>query len=53
MSKKILRIISKLECKNQNLIKGINFDGQRVLGLVSDFANLYEHSPCYGSTMLW
>ena len=44
MSKKTLRIISKLECKNQNLIKGINFDGQRVLGLVSDFANLYYQS---------
>lgn len=39
--KKPLRIISKLENKGLNLIKGINFDGHRVLGQTHLFAKKY------------
>ena len=35
------RIISKLEFKGPNLIKGVNYDGLRSLGLTKDFANKY------------
>ena len=38
---KPLRIISKLESKGLNLIKGISFDGHRVLGQTHLFAKKY------------
>jgi len=36
-----LRIISRLDIKNENLIKGINLEGLRKIGKASDFANKY------------
>ncbi len=39
--KKPIRIIPLLEIKNGLLIKGINFEGYRVLGKAKDFAKLY------------
>ena len=39
--KKPVRIIPILEIKNGLLIKGINFEGLRVLGNARDFAQLY------------
>ena len=39
--KKPVRIIPMLEIKNGLLIKGINFEGFRVLGNARDFAQLY------------
>lgn len=39
--KKPIRIISKLESKGLNLIKGINFDGHRVMGQTHLFAKKY------------
>jgi cyclase len=39
--KKIFRIISKLDIKNSNLIKGINLEGLRVLGNPNEFAKEY------------
>jgi imidazole glycerol-phosphate synthase subunit HisF len=39
--KKPIRIIPMLEIKNGLLIKGINFEGLRVLGNARDFAQLY------------
>jgi len=38
---KHIRVIPKLDIKGPNLIKGIEFDGHRVLGKVEDFAELY------------
>ena len=38
---KTKRIISKLEIKGPNLIKGVNYDGLRSLGLTKDYANKY------------
>ena len=39
--KKPVRIIPILDIKNGLLIKGINFEGLRVLGNAKDFAKLY------------
>ncbi len=39
--KKPIRIIPILDIKNGLLIKGINFEGLRVLGYAKDFAKLY------------
>ena len=39
--KKAIRIIPILDIKNGLLIKGINFEGLRVLGYAKDFAKLY------------
>ena len=39
--RKPVRIIPMLEIKNGLLIKGINFEGFRVLGNARDFAQLY------------
>ena len=39
--KKAVRIIPILDIKNGLLIKGINFEGLRVLGYAKDFAKLY------------
>ena len=39
--KKPLRIIPFLDIKNGLLIKGINYEGLRVLGNPKDFAQLY------------
>ena len=39
--KKPIRIIPILDIKNGLLIKGINFEGLRVLGNAKDFAKLY------------
>lgn len=36
-----LRIIPRLDIKGNNLVKGINLEGLRVLGKPSDFAQLY------------
>ena len=37
----ILRIIARLDIKNSNLIKGINFEGLKVLGNPNKFAKKY------------
>jgi len=37
----IIRVIPKLDIKGPNLIKGIEFDGHRVLGKVESFAEMY------------
>ena len=39
--KEKVRIIPKLEIKNENLIKGIKFDGLRVIGDPVKFAKKY------------
>lgn len=36
-----LRVIPRLDIKGPNLVKGINFEGLRVLGKPEDFARLY------------
>jgi len=36
-----VRVISRLDIKGPNLIKGIQFDGHRVLGTAEQFAELY------------
>lgn len=36
-----IRIIPRLDIKGPNLVKGINFEGLRVLGKPEDFARLY------------
>ena len=36
-----VRVIPKLDIKGPNLIKGIQFDGHRVLGTAERFADLY------------
>ena len=36
-----LRIIPKIEIKNNNLVKGVNFEGLRSLGSPSDFIKKY------------
>lgn len=36
-----IRVISRLDIKGPNLIKGISFDGYRVLGTAERFAQLY------------
>ena len=36
-----MRIISRLDIKSKNLIKGINLEGLRVLGNPNDFAKKY------------
>jgi len=38
---KTVRVIPKLDIKGPNLIKGIQFDGHRVLGTAEQFADLY------------
>ncbi len=43
MKKGIVRIIPRLDVKGPNLIKGIQFDGYRVVGTPEYFANLYYH----------
>lgn len=37
-----IRIIPRLDVKGPNLLKGIQFEGHRVLGLASDFAATYS-----------
>lgn len=39
--KKSVRIIAKLDLKGPNLIKGLQFDGHRVLGRAEQFAETY------------
>jgi len=36
---KTKRIISKLEIKGPNLIKGVNYDGLRSLGLAKNYSS--------------
>jgi cyclase len=36
-----IRVIPRLDIKGPNLIKGIQFDGHRVLGLAEEFAQIY------------
>ena len=38
---KCKRIISKLEIKGPNLVKGVNLEGIRVLGKPDEFSKLY------------
>ena len=38
---KCKRIISKLEIKGPNLVKGVNLEGMRVLGKPEQFSELY------------
>jgi len=42
MNKNFIRIISRLDIKNNNLIKGINLEGLRILGEPLNFANIYS-----------
>lgn len=44
MSEKNLRIIPKLEIKNNNLVKGINLEGLRALGNANIFAHYYYNN---------
>ena len=37
-----IRIIPRLEFKGPNLIKGLEFEGNRSLGLLKDFAKIYN-----------
>jgi cyclase len=37
----LVRVIPRLDIKGPNLIKGIQFDGHRVLGLAEEFAEIY------------
>ena len=37
------RVITKLDIKDNNLVKGINLEGLRVLGNPEYFANLYTN----------
>ena len=37
----LIRLIPRLDIKGPNLIKGIQFDGHRVLGSASEFAEIY------------
>tara|TARA_X000000368_G_scaffold370219_1_gene319218 strand:- start:2592 stop:3500 length:909 start_codon:yes stop_codon:yes gene_type:complete len=37
----VVRLIARLDVKGPNLIKGIQFDGHRVLGVPEDFADMY------------
>lgn len=37
----LVRVIPRLDIKGPNLIKGIQFDGHRVLGIAEEFAELY------------
>ena len=39
--KPTFRIIAKLDIKDKNLVKGINFEGLRVVGRPHEFANYY------------
>ncbi len=39
--KKFFRIISKIDIKEKNLVKGIKMEGLRVLGKAEDFAKFY------------
>lgn len=39
-----VRVIPRLDIKGPNLIKGIQFDGHRVLGTADDFAEHYYHA---------
>ncbi len=39
-----IRIISKIEIKGPNLVKGISFEGQRVLGDPKDFIDYYTNN---------
>ena len=36
-----IRLIPRLDIKGPNLIKGIQFDGYRVIGIAEEFAELY------------
>lgn len=42
MNKNFIRIIPKLDIKNNNLIKGVNLEGLRALGDPYDFAQVYS-----------
>ena len=37
----VVRLIARLDVKGPNLIKGIQFDGHRVLGVPEYFADMY------------
>jgi len=37
----LIRVIAKLDIKGPNLIKGLQFDGHRVLGTAAEFAEIY------------
>ena len=41
LDNKFFRIISKLDIKNENLIKGIHLEGLRVIGNPNEFAKKY------------
>ena len=41
---KTVRIIPRLDIKGPNLVKGIHFEGLRVLGNPNDYANEYYNS---------
>ena len=38
---KVFRLISKLEIKNKNLVKGVGLEGLRALGNANKFAQFY------------
>ena len=39
----IIRIIPRLDIKGPNLVKGICFDGNRVLGTANYFSEIYSN----------
>ena len=39
--KPAFRVIARLDIKDENLVKGINFEGLRVLGKPNEFAQHY------------
>ncbi len=37
----LVRVIPRLDLKGPNVIKGLQFDGHRVLGTAEEFAGIY------------
>ena len=37
------RVISRLDIKGPNLVKGLQFEGNRVLGTAQQFSEIYYH----------
>lgn len=44
LNENLIRVIPKLDIKGPNLIKGLQFDGHRVLGTAEEFAEIYYHA---------
>jgi imidazole glycerol phosphate synthase subunit HisF len=48
---KNIRIISRLDIKNQNVIKGIDFECLGTMGLASEIRINYHHNGFYGTVI--